>query len=89
MMSSISSVTAASKFSGTAIGLFQAHDIFIADVAAVFAQVESDDVGPTLDGQQGSRHRVRETPAARIAQGRDVVDVDAQQRGIEGGQLGA
>jgi len=77
------------EIQGHGNGLFETHDIFIADVTAVFAQVEGDDVGPALHSQERSRHRVRKTPATRVAQSGDVVDVHAQQGGVQSGQLGA
>ncbi len=61
-------------------GLFQALNVTIGDVAAVFAQVENDAMRPGgLAGQRGV-DRIGERFAARVAQRRDVVDVDEQAR---------
>jgi len=70
-------------------GLLEADHVFIADVAAVFAQVEGDDVGTAFHGQLRGSHRVWEEAAARIAHRGHVVDVDAQQRRVHGGEVGA
>ena len=47
-------------------------------MAPVFAQVQRDGVGAGLFGQQRRAQRIGIGRAARIAQGGDVVDVDAQ-----------
>ena len=56
----------------------QPRDVFVADVAAVLAQMRRDAVGAGLDRQQRGLHGIGMPPAARIADGRDVIDVDAE-----------
>ena len=56
------------------------RDVVIADVAAVFAQMRGDAVGAGLDRELGRAHRIGMAPAARVAHGRDVVDVDAEAK---------
>jgi hypothetical protein len=60
----------------------QPRDIIIADVAAILAQMRRDAVGPGRDRRQGGFDRIRMAAAARIADGRDVIDVDAERRGL-------
>ena len=55
-MSSISSVAAISKFSGLAIAALSRRDVVVGDVAAVFAQMGGDPVGP---GRHGDQRRPR------------------------------
>jgi hypothetical protein len=50
----------------------------VLDVAAVFAQVQGNDVGAGLLGQQRRAQGVGIDGAARVAQGGNVVDIDAQ-----------
>ena len=57
----------------------QAVDIVVADVAAVFAQVKRDDVRTRFDRKFSGFVWIGVAAAARIAQGGDMVDVDAQQ----------
>ena len=56
----------------------EAGDVVVGDVAAILAQVRGDAVGAGLDGQVGGAQRVGMAPAARVADGGDVVDVDAE-----------
>ncbi len=53
-------------------------DIVVDDVAAVLAQMRGDAVGAGGDRDLGGLHRIGMPPAARIAHGRDVIDVDAK-----------
>ena len=56
--------------------------VVVADVAAILAQMRGDAVGAGLDRQQRGAHGIGNRAAARVAHGRDMVDVDAQpQRG--------
>ena len=55
--------------------------IAVLDVAAVFAQVNRDAVGAGLLCEQRGRHRIGVASAARLAHGRDVIDVDAEVNG--------
>ena len=56
----------------------QPRDVVVADVAAVLAQVRGDAVGAGRDRHHGRAHRIGMPSAARVADGRDVVDVDAE-----------
>ena len=56
----------------------QPRDVVVADVAAVLAQMRRDAVGAGLDGQQRRLHGIGMPAAARVADGRDVIDVDAE-----------
>src|SRR3989442_16015636 len=48
------------------------------DVATILPEVEDDAVGPAQSRQHGGGHGVRLFSATRLAQGRHVIDVDAQ-----------
>ena len=65
-------------------------DVVVGDVAAILAQVRGDAVGAGLDGKVGGAQRIGMPAAARVADGGDVVDVDAQAqaRGVAGGLSG-
>ncbi len=58
----------------------QPRDVVVADVAAVLAQMRGDAVGAGRDRELGRAHRIGMPPAARVADGRDVVDVDAEAK---------
>ena len=64
-------------------------DVVVGDVAAVLAQVRGDAVGARLHGQVGGAQRIGMPAAARVADGGDVVDVDAQAqvRRLAGGSF--
>ncbi len=62
----------------------EARDVVVADVAAILAQMRRDAVGAGLDRDLRGTHRIGIAPAARIADGRDVVDVDAEAKRREG-----
>ena len=47
-------------------------------MAAVLAQMRGDAVGAGRDRELGRAHRIGMAPAARIADGGDVVDIDAE-----------
>ena len=53
------------------------RDVVVADVAAILAQMRGDAVGAGLDRELGRAHRIGMPPAARVADGGDVIDVDA------------
>ena len=53
-------------------------DVGIGDVAAVLAQVRGDAVGAGLDREVRGAQRIGMAAAARVADGGDVVDVDAE-----------
>ncbi len=61
--------------------LLEARDVVVDDVAAIFAQMRGDAVGAGRDRDLGGLHRIGMPPAARIAHGGDVVDVDAEANG--------
>jgi hypothetical protein len=68
------------------LGLQQfAQDMYVGilDVAPVFAQMQGDRIGAGRFRQQRRLHRARVTGAARLAQGGDVVDVDAEMQRME------
>ena len=56
----------------------EAGDVGIGDVAAVLAQVGGDAVGAGLDRQMRGAQRIGMAAAAGVADGRHVVDVDAE-----------
>ena len=56
----------------------QARDVVVADVAAILAQMRGDAVGAGRDRELGRAHRIGMAPAARVADGGDVVDIDAE-----------
>ena len=56
----------------------EAGDVVIRDVAAILAQVRGDAVGAGLHGEVRSAQRIGMPAAARVADGRHVVDVDAE-----------
>ena len=53
-------------------------DVVVGDVAAILAQVRGDAVGAGLDGEMRGAQRIGMAAAARVADGGDVVDVDAE-----------
>jgi hypothetical protein len=55
---------------------FQAGDVCIGNVTPIFSEVCGDSVRPSLNGEMCCAQRVRVPATARIANGRDVVDVD-------------
>ena len=61
-------------------GCAQTADILILDVAAILAQVGHDRISTCLLAQQGGAHRIGLAAAAGLAEGGDVVNVDAQAR---------
>ena len=58
-------------------GLEPLH-VVVVDMAAVLAQMRGDPVGAGLDGEEGGANGIGRRAAARVAEGRDVVDVDAE-----------
>ena len=56
-------------------------------MTAVLAQMRSDAVGAGSDGDLGRLDRIGMMPAARIAHGGDVVDVDAEADGRSGHKI--
>ena len=80
-MASISSVVAISRLIGRLVGGAHGFEIGIADVAAIFAQVDGDAVGAGGLRHGGGLGRIGMRAAARVADGRDVIDVHAQFRG--------
>ena len=62
-------------------------DVGIGDVAAILAQVRGDAVGARLHGQVRGAQRIGMAAAAGVADGGDVVDVDAEAQ-MPAGSLG-
>ena len=58
-------------------GLEPPH-IVVVNVAPILAQVRGDPVSARLDRNQRRPNRIGRGPAARIAHGRDMVDIDAK-----------
>ena len=56
----------------------QPVDVAVGDVAAVLAQVRGDAVGAASAARMRRAHRIGMIAAARVPDGRDVVDVDAE-----------
>ena len=56
----------------------QPRDVAVGDVPAVLAQMRGDAVGARLHRQMRGAHRIGMPPAARVADGGDMVDVDAE-----------
>ena len=71
-------VAAISRLSGLSISRLEPHDIVIDDVTAVFAQVRGDAVGAGRDRDLGGLDRIGMLAAARVTDGGDMVDVDAE-----------
>ena len=57
--------------------LAQDTHVAIGDVATVFTQMDGNAVRPSLLGDKRRLNRIRIRRAARVAQGGNVVDVDA------------
>ena len=77
-IASISSVAAISRFSGIVEPVHQPVDILVGDVAPVLAQMGGDAVGAGRGGGEGGADRIGMRAAARVPDGRDMVDVDAE-----------
>ena len=58
----------------------QPRDVVVADVAAILAQMRGDAVAAGRDRELGRAHRIGMAPAARVADGGDVIDIDAEAR---------
>ena len=56
----------------------QPVDVAVGDVAAVLAQMGGDAVGAGLGGDDRRAHRIGMIAAARVPDGRDMVDIDAE-----------
>ena len=57
---------------------FQARNIIVANVTAIFPQVRCNAVAAGGNCKLGRAHRVGMTPAAGIADGSDVINIDAE-----------
>ncbi len=53
-------------------------DILVPNVASVLAEMGGDAVGAGFGGEQGRFHRIGMIAAARVPDGRDMVDIDAE-----------
>ena len=60
-------------------GLQPAH-VVVVDMTAVLAQMRGDSVGPGVNRYQRRSHRVGDSAATGIADGRDVIDIHAQSK---------
>ena len=58
-------------------GLETAH-VVVVDVPAVLPQMRGDAVGAGFDREQRRAHGIGDRAAARVADGRDMIDVDAE-----------
>ena len=58
--------------------LLEAGNVGIGNVATILAQVRGDAIGAGLDGQMGGAQRIGMAATARVADGGDVIDVDAE-----------
>ena len=58
----------------------QPVDVAVGDVAPVFAQVRGDAVGAGFGGHDRGADRIGMIAAARVPDGRDVVDIDAEAK---------
>ena len=56
----------------------QQANVAVLNVAAVFAEVDRDDVGASQLGQHGRPDRVGLAPSSRLAKRGDMIDVDTQ-----------
>ena len=56
----------------------QAVDVAVGDVATVLAQMRGDPVRASFGGHDRCSHRVGMVAAARVPDGRDMVDIDAE-----------
>ena len=65
----------------------QALDVVVDDVPAVLAQMRGDAVGAGLPRRGARRAADRDAAAARVADGRDVVDVHAKAQMMLGSSL--
>ena len=84
-IATISGVAAISRLSGLFDVRLEPHDVVVDDVAAILAQMGGDAVGAGGDRDLGGLHRIGMPAAARVAHGGDVIDVDAEADGSDGG----
>ena len=77
-IATISGVAAISRLSGFLIARHQPRDVVIDDVAAILAQMRGDAIGAGRNRSLGGLDWIGMPPAARVADGGDVVDVDAE-----------
>lgn len=59
-------------------GRGQPRNVVVADVAAILAQMRGDGVGARLHRELRAAQRIGMAPSPRVAQRRDVIDVDAK-----------
>ena len=77
-IATICSVAAISRLSGFVDLRLEPRNVLVADVPAVFAQMRGDTIGTSCDGDLRRAHGIRMPSATRIADSRDVIDVDAE-----------
>ena len=80
-IATISAVAAISRLSGLLMRAFSRAISSSTDVAAILAQMRGDAVGAGGDRDLGGVHRIGMPAAARVAHGRDMIDVDAEADG--------
>ena len=68
-------------------GNSEARDIVVADMSAILAQMRGDAVGAGFDRNLRRMHGIRVSAAAGVADGGDVVDVDAEAQIRRGRQF--
>jgi hypothetical protein len=56
------------------------RDIFVANMAAILAQMRGDSVGPGQRRRDRGANRIGVQPASGVPQGRDMIDIDAEAR---------
>ena len=86
-IASISSVAAISRLSGRSSSRHQPVDVVVGDVPPVLAQMGGDAVGAGLGGGEGGAHRIGMRAAARVPDGRDMVDIDAEAEASDSRRL--
>ena len=79
-MSSMASVAAISKLSGFVDRRLEAAHVVVVNVPAVLAQMRGDAVGAGFDREQRRADGIGDRAAARVADGRDMIDVDAKPK---------
>jgi hypothetical protein len=57
--------------------IHQPVDVIVGDVPAILAKMRGNAVGTRIRGHDGSAHRIGMIAAARVPDGRDVIDIDA------------
>ena len=56
----------------------QPRHVLVANMAPVLAQMGGNAIGTRFDGEERGAHRIGKGAAPRVAQGRDMIDIDAE-----------